>query len=145
MQFNTLELVSVSFVRLLKLQLDIFFQILRSFAHTFSSFLFLSFLRFSLNLWLLGAESRPGPGQLSCRGFAAAAHPRVRAHALAGDALAWTSAAGVIQKVRVRVGPHGWRAFWTVRRSTSQHGQVDMLAAQISDRISTVGHQNVVP
>lgn len=128
----------------MKLQPDVFFQILWAFSDTFSRFLLLYFLGFALNLWLLGAESRPGPGQVSQGGFAAA-HPRVGAHALTGDGLAWGGAGGVIPKVRLRVGTHGWGAFGPVRWSISQPGQVDVLAAQISDRISTVGHQNVVP
>lgn len=75
----------------------------------------------------------------------AVAHPWIRAHALGRDELAQRSVGRLVQEVGLGVGTHGWGAFGTVRRGASQHGEVHMLAAQVSNRISAVGHQNVVP
>lgn len=135
-----LHLYWVLKIGLMTLSFDIFFWILC----TFSSFLFLYFPGFGFDLWQRGTERRPGPGQVSRCGFTVA-HPRIRAHALARDGLAWKSAGWVVQKVGLGVGTHGRGAFRAVRRSASQQGQVHVLAAQVSDRISAVGHQNVVP
>lgn len=76
----------------------------------------------------------------------AAAHPWIGAYSLGRDELARGRARRLTQQVGLRVRAHGWRASGAVGCAASNHGQVNVLVAEVVDRVAAaVGHDDVVP
>lgn len=121
---------------------------LSSFCQSFLSDMLFDFFLLHLCTFRL-IQGRPGPSQVVwgwAEFVSVLAHIGNGEQALSRGGFDVPIVGRVIMEVWLRVGAHSEGGRRTLRGGAAYHGQVNMLATQVSDRIAAaVGHDDVVP